>query len=167
MKEGVIIGCDHKAEWLLPWWWKHYSAHCNYPVTLIDFGMSAKGKKFCRNHGACISLDIDVSSYVNTIKPKGKNYENICGPKCQKHRFPWFKKPFACLKTPFEKSLWIDLDCQIEGSIAPIFNALDNETELALVSENPLIQNMWRSNGFLQPGEIVYKPECWVYVFVS
>ncbi len=50
-KEGILIGCDRNQEWLLPWWWDHYSAHNAYPVAFADFGMSKKALAWCREKG--------------------------------------------------------------------------------------------------------------------
>lgn len=49
-------------------------------------------------------------------------------------RATYFHKPFALLKTPFKKSVWIDIDCQINGSIAPLFDYCRQEISLTPMS---------------------------------
>ncbi len=57
MTKGILIGCDQNQEWMLEWWWAHYSRHNCYPVAFVDFGMSQEAKKWCQSKGHWISLD--------------------------------------------------------------------------------------------------------------
>lgn len=36
----------------------------------------------------------------------------------------WFRKPFAVLQSPYRKTLWLDLDCEIRRSLDPIFGRI-------------------------------------------
>ena len=156
MERGVIVGADAVAEWLLPWWWKNYSAHCSYPVAFFDFGMTDKGRNFCKEKGICFSLDIDVASYVRETEPDSKRIEVVYGEDYYKHRMAWFKKPFACLKAPFETSVWIDLDCRIQGDIAPIFEVLQGDDEIGLMPDTPAMQRHCYKHGLIEEGEVYY-----------
>jgi hypothetical protein len=42
------------------------------------------------------------------------------------------KKPFALLQSPYDWSLWTDLDCQIKGDVDPLFHTLGLGIDLAL-----------------------------------
>jgi hypothetical protein len=47
-EKGVLIACDEKLEWLLPWWWFHYQSYHQLPVAFVDFGMSNKAIDWCK-----------------------------------------------------------------------------------------------------------------------
>ncbi len=31
MSRGVLVASDQTLEWMLPWWWRHYKKHNNFP----------------------------------------------------------------------------------------------------------------------------------------
>lgn len=140
--KGVIIGSDSQMEWLLPWWWDRYQAHCNLPVAFADFGMTPLSKKWCEERGKVFAVaraDIQCA-----IHPKRKQeWENHYTSLVWKSRPIWFLKPSALLLSPFERSLWIDLDCEVTGPIEPIFEVLDSEADVGLVRDRR--KNRWVS----------------------
>lgn len=158
MKEhGVIVGCDRNQEWLLPWWWEHYSAHNSYPVAFADFGLSKKALAWCRKKGICLKLPFfDIVPEANLSSSTKDRWENHYGKGIWFCRSAWFKKPLCLLHSPFSLGLWIDLDCQINGSLEPLFNSLIIGAEMALVREPDLVQKLDEQQGFLLPGEINY-----------
>lgn len=97
---GIVTGCDAAQEWMLPWWFEHYSKNNSYPVVFADFGMSNAGLEFCRKRGRIISIS-------------GQFKES------------WFKKPLAILNSGLAKFIWIDLDCEIRGDLNPIWQFCD------------------------------------------
>jgi hypothetical protein len=120
---GIIVGADLTQEWLLPWWWAHYSKHNDYPVAFIDFGMSFEMKDWCKARGQHIRLRlVDFAAEKEAIDPNlAHSMESEFGSQVWECRNAWFKKPFACLLSPFQKTIWIDLDCEIRGSLSPLF----------------------------------------------
>ena len=131
---GVIVGCDAKQEWILPWWWNHYSAHNIAPVLFVDFGLSSEAALWCEQKGKVISLPHDLP----LVKPKEElektttaRWEAAFGDGFWRARPSWFKKPFALLQTPFEKTLWLDLDCEVKADLSPLFSGLTEEISLA------------------------------------
>ncbi len=149
--QGIIVGCDKNQEWLLPWWWEHYSACNTYPVIFIDFGMSEKGRAWCMSKGETHFLEAFDPSLFTTdhipLKTK-KEWEMLYGEKFWLARTSWFKKPFALLQSPFQRSLWLDLDCQVKGSLEPLFNTLVLGADIALAKG--------RQYAFLEQGELFY-----------
>lgn len=95
MPRGIVVGFDENYEWAVKWWHDNYSKHNNYPVSFANFGMSSDIKEWC----AKIGIVFDVPN-----KLRG-----------------WFNKPLAILHAPFDHVIWFDLDCEIRGSIEPIF----------------------------------------------
>lgn len=137
-EDGVIVGSDLSQEWLLPWWWKHYIRHNQYPVAFIDFGMSYEKKEWCRERGELISLRIfeDFVAEKEQIDPKTAAFlEEEFGTHFWICRNVWFKKPIGLLQTPFKRTIWIDLDCEIRASIAPLFPYADSPSGIAMIKD--------------------------------
>lgn len=160
-QKGVIVGCSKDHEWMLPWWWMHYCIHNEFPVTFFDFGdMSPLGKEWCQRKGQLLTLRIPTESFIAKREevPSEQNliWESHHNLDIHLARQSWFKKPFACLQTPYERTLWIDLDCQVRGSIAPIFMCSDFSGEIAMVEEPPPILENHRNSKLIHPEEMEY-----------
>jgi hypothetical protein len=136
--DGIILGADITQEWLLPWWWKNYSKYNAFPVVFIDFGLSFEMKEWCRERGQLIPLRVfhDFVAERSALDPQlVDEWERCFRNQFWDSRNVWFKKPLACLQTPFQRSLWIDNDCEIKGSLEPLFTFADQETGIAMVPE--------------------------------
>lgn len=157
--DGVIVGCCQNQEWLLPWWWMHFRMHNEYPVTFVDFGdMSILAKEFCKKRGEIITIAAP-ENYIASEKNLTENYKSLWegeGLDLNIFRSAWFKKPFACLQSPYKRTLWIDLDCQIRKSIEPIFEFCENPLNMAIAAEPDIIQLLHQISGILCYGEIEY-----------
>jgi hypothetical protein len=128
---GIIVGCDRNQEWLLPWWWEHYSLQNAYPVLFVDFGMSEKAVHWCQQRGTYTLLKQETASV-------------------------FFKKPLALLQSSFSSALWIDLDCQINGPLDPLLYTIAFGIEIALVREDESVHRRDRKSGRLLSDEISY-----------
>lgn len=100
----IVVGCDSAQEDLLEWWWTNYTRHNNYPVLFCDFGMSKQARQWCEERG-------DVAS----VREKRDQLDY------------WFLKPLGMLHTRAERALWIDLDCEILGSLDSLFDLVVNK----------------------------------------
>ena len=151
MGEGILVGCDRNQEWLLPWWWKHYSTHNDYPVAFADFGMSGEGIAWCMERGEYFQPSTPLITPKQGIRPKVRAFwEERFGKNVWSVRASWLKKPFAVLEAPFTSGIWLDLDCQVKGVLDPLFHTLNLGVDLALVKDREQKLN------FLLPGEINY-----------
>ncbi len=154
---GVICGCDQKQEWLLPWFFEHYQKLNRFPITFFDFGMTDQGKNFCKTHGSYISLqEISNSSFNFNELPKEKIEElsSLCHlPYVKESHSSWMKKPIACMSSPYERSIWIDLDCKIKINLGPLFDFIDQKVEIALAKNREFIGSSLRLHGYLYPDE--------------
>lgn len=156
--QGIVIASDQNQEWLLSWWWSHYSKYNSYPVVIVDLGLSEKGRNWCKKEG------IEILTLPETLYPekqincaeKRSVWENHYGEAIWRYRLIWFKKPFALQLSPFEYSLWLDLDCQVKGSLDPIFNSLFMGFDLAIKKEPVEIQKQHQEKRFLSDDEINY-----------
>lgn len=137
-KDGILTGCDAAQQWLLPWWWQHYRKYNEYPVTFIDCGLTDEMKKWCRERGHLLPLPLIPELYVakrEEVDPLlVEKWENLYGNSHWDSRNGWFCKPFFYLQTPYERTIWIDCDCEIKTHLAPYFK-LSDKTGLALRKE--------------------------------
>ncbi len=166
--EGILVGCNRAQEWLLPWWWLHYRLHNKHPVAFIDFGMSEPVKKWCEEKGTLISLDVsdDFIAGKEEIDPlTALTWEGFYrGNNFWPGRLGWFKKPFALLKTPYERTIWIDLDCQIRADLSSLFALCQNPAGIALVRDrDPDAINRDLDFGLIFADEVVYNSGLIVY----
>lgn len=136
---GVLCGADRTQEWMLPWWWSRYSEHNDFPVTFCDFGMSEEMKTWCAQKGEVVSIHTDelfIHSRSAVDPQLAELWEKSHGWDVWHRRHCWFKKPFALLNSPYETGLWVDLDCEILGSLEPLFST-PSDSPIALVRESP------------------------------
>lgn len=150
-EKGLLVASDINSEWLLPWWWSRYKTHNHFPVCFIDLGMSCLGKTFCQQHG-----DVLTFSHTQSMKsPKHlqKEWEKNYGRDLWEKRQSWLKKPFALLQTPFKRTLWLDLDCEVLASLATLF---EMHGEIFLAKETTAAHIKERKNGCIEKEEILY-----------
>ena len=153
--QGVLIGSDCKTEWLLPWWWKYYSKYNDLPVAVADFGLSPKMVKWCQKRFQVISCSqCFVHPKRAVSKHLAKQWQETYKGDVWQAREAWFKKPLACLAAPFDLTLWLDVDCEVCGSLEPLFEGFEKKTELALVREshdyNSGVLLFWKKAPFLK-----------------
>jgi len=136
--QGFVVAADVSQEWLLPWWFENYKKYNNLPVAFVDFGLSKEMKLWCGERGHYIHLpvaDIFVSERDAFPPEKAAALEKEFGKRFWLCRNAWFKKPLACLQSPFQKSVWMDLDCEIKGRLDPLFSHPLPPLEVGLVRE--------------------------------
>jgi len=136
MERGIIVACDQKLEWILTWWWDHYSAHNDYPVIFFDFGMSSKAKIWCEKKGQLKVLDpahqISLPKERLDLK-KRILWEAQYGEGIWEVRAAWLQKPMTLLQSPFSIGLWLDLDCRVDGNLKPLFDTLQEKDDFAVM----------------------------------
>ncbi len=150
MSTGVITGLDQRQEWLLPIFWDQYKKFNAYPVVFVDFGMSQQGIEWCQKQGIYQKLHTSLDYKKPRDETLIEAFEKRYGKSIWEVRPSWFKKPYAMKQSPFEKSLWLDLDCLVHQALSPIFDLLHLGSEFALArNREPYVD-------FLLPGEIDY-----------
>src|SRR3569832_1812642 len=110
MEKGILVGSDSKTEWLLPRWWKYYSLYNDLPVAFVDFGMSSKMRHWCKKRGKIIDLKCpkEFTSQKRSLpKDVAQAWQSIYKGDVWQAREAWFKKPLACLQTPFDMTVWM------------------------------------------------------------
>ncbi len=158
--KGIIVASDEKQEWLLPWWWDNYSKHNVFPVTFIDFGLSERGKEFCRERGELVELPTipsDIGSKEGAEANLGRFWESIYGSNTWwEKRKAWHKKPVALLQTPYLHTLWLDTDCEVQACLAPLFDQIAKKEGLLLCPEPEKAQEYDRERGHIFSDEILF-----------
>lgn len=136
MAEGIIVGCDLFQEWILPWWWENYRRHNRYPVAFFDFGLSEKGQQWCLERGELIRLRSLLVKGRDEVDPSlAHHWEERHGENFWDSREAWFKKPLACARSPFGKSVWLDLDCEVLQPLDFLFEACLHPSGIALAND--------------------------------
>ena len=157
--DGVIVGCDHHQEWLIPWWWSKY-AECNtYPVTFVDFGMSQKSRRFCQSHGEVLFVhdSMHFLAEKKDVAPQTVSlWESIYKAEVWNYRKSWFKKPFAMFLSPYQRSIWLDLDCEVVSSLEVLFETCHHPSKIALAREPENLQVLMRKQDLLFEKEVLY-----------
>jgi len=125
--KAFLIGCDKNVEWLLPWFIENYKKHNSTPLIFADFGIS--------------NLDI-VRPHVHAIINLTKLYES-----------GWFKKPKAMLLSPSDKTVWIDVDCQVIDNIDGIFDLLE-PNKLNMVEDKPWTKRRGENGAWYNSGVV-------------
>lgn len=152
---GILVAADEHQEWMLPWWWKHYSAFNHLPVLFIDFGMSEEALAWCRSKGAVHSLSSPHIKSKEEISPDTVlQWQSAYGTGFWRARPSWFKKPLALIQTPFETTLWLDLDCEVKADLTPLFATL--RADVALVPEPGYAHTHMRAHSICHKEETVY-----------
>lgn len=166
---GIIVGSDLTQEWLLPWWWEKYRTHNDFPVTFVDFGMSKEKRAWCQERGELILLpiaDIFVAEKEQVDPTLIDQWEGIYGGRFWPSRSAWFKKPLACLQSPYKRSIWIDLDCEIRGSIKELFSLCEGGDGMALAEEgyDPSLGFMMYNSGVIIFKRSLSAIESWAHL---
>lgn len=159
-QDGIIAGCSRNQEWLLPWWWMNLRLHDMHSVTFVNFGdMSENALKWCQARGDVVTLDLPHSFVRDkeSVDPELASIWMTIHSEVWEMRQAWFKKPFALLQSPYKRTLWLDLDCQVRGSLQPLFEQCDNgPTGIAMKKEEAGFIELDFKRGLLLQGEQVY-----------
>jgi hypothetical protein len=153
---GFLVACDQAQEWLLSWWWENYVQEHSFPVAFADFGMSEEAKQWCRARGALIDVQIDNYRVAVEGEVARETVEvwNVPGRPFWSSRHAWFKKPFACLQSPFDRTIWMDLDCEILASLDSLFDCIDPISKIGIARRPDPAEKMYNS------GVIVFDKDC-------
>jgi hypothetical protein len=151
--EGIITGCDENGEWLLPWWYQHIRAHASLPITFIDYGMSPRSLEWCEKRGKTKQLSLPSQIFEKRIVTPKRFAHRTNQTLVQEIRIAWFKKPFAMLLSPYKRTLWLDIDCEIKGNISPIFALAENPSGVAIAYSSEETNQMKRKEGMLTNDE--------------
>ncbi len=159
MSEGILLGCDRAQEWLLPWWWENYSKSNADPIAFVDFGLSAETRFWCEQIGTVVDLQAPPFAVPGKSAVDGETasvWEEMYKEDVWNLRQAWFRKPHAMLLSPFERTIWIDCDCEVLGNLKPLFAHCQHPSGVGLVREPDSSQDRSRAQKLLHDREILY-----------
>lgn len=122
MKHSFITGVDQNHEWMLQWWVNNVRKHNKSHITLCDFGMSPAISEWARNN----------SDHFIKYEPH--------------HKCAWFYKTQCLLDSPYEKTCWLDSDCQVVANIEDIFDYVE-EGQIGITKDVPRSNGEWWATG--------------------
>ena len=147
MKRGVVVASDQNMQWLLPWWYGRFSSTNTLPVAFVDLGMDAQMKAWCQSRGEVLALKGSFSDKAPS-EQVFKGWEQSYGLSYKTARRAWFQKPLACALSPFDKTLWLDLDCEVLEGLDSIFSFVGGDKEIAVALQDPRAPSeAFRCNG--------------------
>lgn len=138
LSKGILCGSDRTQEWLLPWWWSRLRDHNDQPVAFCDFGMSEEAKRWCCERGELIPIPlspVQVASKEKFSSDFIDEWEKNYTAEVWNLRKVWFKKPLAFLRTPFQRTLWLDIDCEVLGKIEPLFEFWNAQSQIGIMRD--------------------------------
>jgi lipopolysaccharide biosynthesis glycosyltransferase len=101
-------------------------------------------QQWCKERGSYLVVTDKQSPLIEKIAPSSPLiplWEKKYGIDLWQYRKAWFKKPTACLLSPYEQTVWIDLDCEVKGPLDSIFSLAIPPYGIACSSE--LLQGKW------------------------
>lgn len=124
---GVLVGSDASQEWLLSWFYFHFrqwNPEC--PIAFADFGMTSEGRDWCAERGLLFNVP-ELSTAGG--EQRGSFFQGTFwaqwdgGPSgCTPAGSIYFRKPIALANSPFYRTLWLDLDCQVRGDLGSLMS---------------------------------------------
>ncbi len=162
-KEGVLVAFDRAMQPLILWWYNTLRKYSAKPVAFINLGGICENvKNWCKNNGYYYDNEKFVAHFKKIkIPTKYTNkWADLISGDVALVRPYWFTKPIAMMHTPFEKTLYLDIDCELKSPTDEIFSYL-NGNEIALckdISEFTYFNSNKDQNKILfNSGVIVYK----------
>lgn len=152
MNQGVIVGCDANQENLLLFFWLNYRLHNAFPITFMDFGMSSQAKAWCQERGLVIPIEETLLANPHQLFEGQTTYRLSLA----EHRLAWFKKPLAFSKSPYDKTLWLDLDCLVRGNLSSLFKAFNPKEGFYMMKEPKESLIAFRKEGIPLPSDSLY-----------
>ncbi|MDN3504538.1 MAG: hypothetical protein P0S95_03050 [Rhabdochlamydiaceae bacterium] len=144
---GIITYSNQKYEWMLPWWTHHLQLHTPFPIAYIDNGLSDKMKQWCIDKGTLIPFtsQIDIKPKESISLTLQKQWESQYFGNVWLNRLSWHVKPEILRLSPFDITLYLDIDCEVKK---PIFELFHIDHEFA-ICEEPLGKARYNSGVIL------------------
>lgn len=101
---GIVILSTSQSEWMIPWFLRNLRRyHVELPVILFAIDLSHKAL------AAVKAFDVQIRDHHPT--------------KAFLH--PWFHKPFVIRESPFARTVFLDLDCEVRAPLPELFGWCD------------------------------------------
>lgn len=147
LTKGILCYSNQEYEWLIPWWLQNIRRFSSLPIAVVDLSLSNKMKKWCKEAGlTLLRFNKPKQAHLQkpTLKQRQKWEKNYFGD-LWKLRDIWFFKPYILLASPFQQTLYLDLDCQVIGA----FDCLLEEKTLFGICPEPTQSDLYNSGVIL------------------
>lgn len=163
--DGILIGSDEEFESWIPWWYFNYSKYNSFPIAIADFGMSKKMLDWCAQKWEIIKVDPPEGLFEKRIEPYLSQVESKFIPQKAKIWACWYLKPFILLQSPFQRTLWIDIDTLIRKSISELYEYAREPHQISMGIEEPEEKvNRLVPMGILRKGDKLFNSGVIVYL---
>lgn len=157
--QGIITGCDQSQEWMLKWWLEHAEKNAGMPLSFVDFGLSKSACIYLKNRGINV---LDGSSILKPFLTKSHySYPSSWIEKWKREstsqRPFYFAKPLACLLSPYDQTLWVDLDCKIVQTPKQAFSYIDPNFGMTMSLDSEQTAINWQEQGLIDKGSVAYQ----------
>ena len=157
-RRGLLTGCDQTQEWMLKWWLHHAKKQTDLPLSVIDFGMSESAKAYVKNQAHLIDGQPALAPFKRSSKYLfPKNWSLKWQKEASFQRPFYFAKILATADSPYDESLWVDLDCKIIDNPIGAFAYMDDRYGASMALDTPDTANKWQAYRFIKPKSIAYQ----------
>ena len=141
---------------MIPWWFYSIRRFSSLPLHIIDIDLPDQRRDWCDKYGigrTLFSLNKSPPQKQQIDETLGNLWESTYLGNVWQNREVWFAKPEALQKTPFKKTLFLDLDCEVKG---PIDSLLELSSSFAICKNPDFVQEEALLNQAIKPGESIY-----------
>ena len=150
---GIIVAANDAIEWQMAWWYPHLREMNQDPIVIFDLGLSKAGLARAKSIGTVIQPELPTLAMDYPLKEEWLfSYHGDLDAV----RRTWFLKPFVFAQTPFEETLWLDLDCKVQGSLEPIYEYSNQPSGLSLAHDSDESHKKRLEFGMRYPDEVIY-----------
>ena len=140
---------------MLPGWYSHVRKQHPYtPIAFGDFGMSEDAKQWCQERGTLIEASKIPSYLPPPLHEIGWLYNGkkwTCkNTAYHPDRFVFFRKPYLMQQSPFDRTIWLDLDCQVLKSLKHLVSIPLSTNQFAICIAQPKHRFFMRATEDLQ-----------------
>ena len=173
-EKGVLIASNEDYHCFVRSWYREYIIFNTLPITIIDFGMTTAQLKWCE--GKMDIIPCHENSHIHPIEDISKerlaSWDKLyChGLKIEDfwtNRKAFHQKARSLKLTPYNETLWLDLDCQVRGNIEELFHYAAKPPHFSLAeNKKTKFRILWRlgivpeGSPAYNSGVIVYKKNC-------
>ena len=141
---------------MIPWWFSSIRRFSSLPIHIIDIDLPDQRRAWCDKYGigrTLFSLNKSPAQKQEIDEALAKLWESNYLGNVWQNREVWFAKPEVLQKTPFQKTLFLDLDCEVKG---PIDSLLELPASFAICKNPDFVQEEAILNQLIRPGESIY-----------
>ena len=112
--------------------------------------MSKSARNWCETKGTVLTASDQLLKQITQAQKE--KWQDLHPDEIWNDRAIWFKKPLFLSMTPFEHSVWIDVDAEVKNPLTPLFDYL-KDSHFAVCQDVPRGIAVRREKGLLLTDE--------------